>query len=98
MRKNILVLLVLIIISSFNFTTSLAQTTAEQPQSKIEQEAAKLYDDLSLLSIKDRKTFYSSLTPELKSELWKVQLRSYLSKHSDLTDTQKKAIADAIAL
>lgn len=97
MQKNILILLVTSIILGFSFTNSLAQTTAEQQaQSVIEQEAARLYNNLSLLSINDRKSVYSSLTPELKSELWKVQSRSYLSKHSDLTDEQKKAIADAI--
>lgn len=85
------------VVLSFNLTTSLAQTTGgQQVQSAIEQEAARLYSDLSLLSINDRKSLYISLTPELKSELWKVQLKSYLLKHSDLTDKQKKAIADAI--
>lgn len=101
MRKNILVLLALLVMSvslDFHFTASSAQTIAEQQaQSGVEQEASRLYSTLSSLSINDRKTLYKGLTPELKSELWKVQLRSYLSKHSDLTDKQREAIEGAIA-
>lgn len=100
MRKNILVLLVLLvmsIISGFNFTTSLAQTAEQQAQSAIEKDAARIYSSLSLFSKSDRGTFYKELTPEIKSELWKIQLRLYLSKHSELTDKQRQVIEDGIA-
>lgn len=97
MRKSIIILLVNIVILGFNFTVSLSQTTVQgQTQSAVEQEASKLYSDLSLLSVSERKQLYIDLTPELKSELWKVQLRLYLLKNSDLTNQQKKAIEEAI--
>lgn len=97
MRKNILIVLVMNIILGFSFMTSLAQTTAEiQTQSEVEEKAVKIYSNLSLLSISERKALFGGLTPELKSEIQKVQLRSYLSKHPDLTDKQRKAIESAI--
>lgn len=97
MRKNILIVLVMNIVLGFNFTTSLAQTTVElQTQSEIKDKAIRIYSNLSLLSISERKAFFKELTPELKSEIWKVQLGSYLSNHSDLTDEQRKAIESLI--
>jgi len=81
----------------FHPTTSLAQRAEQSAQIEIEEKAARIYSNLSLLSMSDRKAFYKELTPKLKSELWKVQLRSYLSKHPDLTDKQKQAIKSLIA-
>ncbi len=69
---------------------------ALQTQSEIKEKAVKIYSNLSLLSINERKALFGGLTPELKSEIWKVHLRSYLSKHSDLTDEQRKAIESQI--
>lgn len=100
MLKSILVVFTLLIMSiGFNFylTTSLAQTAEPLAQSASEDEAVRIYSNLSLLSISDRKEFYTGLAPELKGELWKVQLRSYLSKHPDLTDKQRQAIETVIA-
>jgi hypothetical protein len=100
MRKNILALLLSLVISvsqSFAFTTSLAQTSGNrQEQSRIEQEAAKLYNTLASLSLSERRTLFRGLTSELKSEIWKTHLRSYLSKHPDLKDEQKEVIQRAI--
>lgn len=100
MRKNILVLLVLLVMSvtlGFHFTTSLAQTAEQSAQGAIEEDAARIYDSLSLFSKSDRRAFYKEFTPEIKSELWKIQLRSYLSKHSELTDKQRQVIEGGIA-
>lgn len=97
MRKNILIVLVMNLVLGFNFTISLAQTTDElQTQNEIKEKAVRFHSNLSLLSISERKALFGGLTPELKSEIWKVQLRSYLSKHPDLTDKQRKAIEFAI--
>lgn len=100
MRKNILILIVLLVmsvISGFHFTTSLAQTAKPQAQSAIKEEAARIYSSLSLFSKSDRRAFYKEFKPEIKSELWKIQFRSYLSKHSELTDKQRQVIEDGIA-
>jgi hypothetical protein len=97
MRKNILFLLVLGVVSGFHCVTSLAQTTEPQTQSAIEEQSAKIYNSLSLFSKSDKGAYYKSFTPEIKSELWKIQLKSYLSKHSELTDKQRKIIEDGIA-
>ncbi len=99
MRKNVLFLLVLLVISvilCFRFTTSLAQTADQPTQSAIEGDAARIYSSLSLYSKSDRKMFYKEFTPEIKSELWKIQLRSYLLKHSELTDKQRQVIESGI--
>ena len=99
MRKNILVLLALLVMSvslNFHFTTSLAQTAEQPVQSAIEVEAKRIYSNLNVLSIRERKAFYQELTPELKSEVWRVQLRSFLSKHPDLTDKQRQSIESLI--
>lgn len=100
MRKSILVLLVLIGISAslgLHYTTTLAQNAAEPAQSAIEQQAVRIYNNLHLLSIRDRKELFNGLTPELKSELWKIQYRSYLSRHPGLTVDQRQAIEAAIS-
>lgn len=100
MRKNILVFLVLLVLSIslvFHPTTSLTQTAEKPAQSEIEEKAARIYSNLSTLSVSDRKEFYTKLTPDLKNEIWKVQLRSYLSKHPELTDKQRQAIESLIA-
>lgn len=100
MRKNNLVLLVSLTISvifNFQLTTSLAQTSNEQLARNVsEEQAVRIYNSLSLLSKSDRKDFYRGLTSELKSEIWKLQLRSYLVKHPDLSDKQKQAIEELI--
>lgn len=99
MRKGILVLLVLVGMSvslGLQFTTAFAQTAEQPAQSEIEEQAARIYNNLYLLSIRDRKELFSGLTPELKSELWKVHYRSYLARHPDLTGDQKQAIDAAI--
>lgn len=48
--------------------------------------------------MRDRKTILNDLTPEAKSRLWKVHLRSYLSKHPELTEQQREAIQSIIPL
>ena len=76
MRKNVLFLLVLLVMSlilCFRFTT-LAQTAEQQAQRVIEEDAARIYSSLSLYSKSDRRMFYKEFTPEIKSELWKIQL------------------------
>lgn len=102
MQRNILVLFVMLVMSvglGFAFTTSLTQTvTAQQTQGRVEQEAIRLYRTLSSLSMSSRRSLFNALTPELKSELWKVHLRSYLSKHPDFTEQQRDTIQSAIAL
>ncbi len=80
----------------FHPTTSLAQTAEQPAQSEIEEKAVRIYSNLSLLSISERKALFQGLTPELKSEIWRVQLRSFLSKHPDLTDKQRQAIESLI--
>lgn len=100
MWKNILVFLVLLVVSVslvFLPATSLAQTPEQPAQSEIEEKAVRIYSNLSFLSISERKALFQELTPELKSEIWRVQLRSYLSKHPDLTDKQRQAIESMIA-
>lgn len=100
MRKSILVLLVLLVMSlilCFRFTTSLAQTAEQQAQRVIEENATRIYSSLSLYSKNDRRMFYKEFTPEVKSELWKIQLRLYLSKHSELSDKQRQVIEGGIA-
>lgn len=78
---------------------SLAQTSNnQQAQSRVEQEAVSLYSSLSSLSMDDRKELFGGLTSELKSELWKVHLKSYIAKHPSLTEKQRSAIHDIIAL
>lgn len=83
----------------FVSTTSSAQTVANQrAQTSVEQEAARLYSTLAPLSMNDRKEVFIGLTSELKSEVWKAHLRSYVSKHPELTEKQKEAVQSAIAL
>lgn len=99
MRKGIMFLLILVGISAglgLRFTTSLAQTAGQPAPGAIEEQAGRIYNNLYILPIRDRKELFSGLTPELKSELWKVQFRSYLLKHPDLTDDQRQAIEAAI--
>jgi len=100
MRKSILFLVVSVGLSvslGLHFTSSLAQTAAQPAQSSIEEQAVRIYNNLYLLSIRDRKMLFSGLTPELKSGLWKVQFRSYLSRHPGLTVDQRQAVEAAIA-
>lgn len=94
MRKHSLFFLLFLMIVSlgFHLTTSLAQTVEQPQQSVIEKEAALIYENLTLLSINDRKEFYNELSPELKSELWKVHLKLYLAKNSDLNEKQIQAV------
>jgi len=84
------------LILCFRFTT-LAQTAEQQAQRLIEKDAARIYSSLSLYSKSDRRMFYKEFNPEIKSELWKIQLRSFLSKHSELTDKQRQVIEGGIA-
>ena len=101
MRKSILFFIALIVLNitvGSAFTTASAQTgVSNQTQSVDEQEAAKLYSNISSLPVSERKAFYRNLTPEQKSGLWKAQLRQYLSSHPELTDSQKEVIQSAIA-
>lgn len=103
MRRNIRVLLVLLGMSVstvvFGSTISLAQKVENnQMRCGADEEDARLYRTLSSLPMRDRKTILNDLTPEAKSRLWKVHLRSYLSKHPELTEKQREAIQSVIAL
>lgn len=101
MRKNFLTLLVSLVMSAnlcFAFTTQSPQTgDKKHPERSIAEEATRIYSTLSSLTLKDRKTIFLGLTPEIKSELWKAHLKSYLSKHPDLTQKQTEAIQSLIA-
>lgn len=67
-------------------------------QNGTEQEATRLYNAFSSLSMTERKDFYRSLTSEAKSGLWRTHLKSYLSNHPNLTEKQKEVIQSAITL
>lgn len=100
MRKNMLALLTVLTISVstvFAFTTSPVQSGVnQQAQSRVEQEAARLYSTLAPLTMSERRKVFSESSSEMKSELWKAHFRSYLSK-SDLTDAQKEVIQSALS-
>jgi hypothetical protein len=102
MRKDIRVLFVSLLMSVtvvFAFSSPLPQAgDNKQAEDRINEEAARLYNTLSSLSMDDRRALFNGLTPEFKSALWKMHFKSYLSKHPDLTEKQREAIQSAIAL
>src|SRR5215216_1108812 len=101
MRKNFSLLFVSLLMSvtvSFAFSAPLQADNNKQAQSRISEEALRIYNTLSSFSIEDRRVLFRGLTPEFKSALWKVHLRSYLARHSDLTEQQAEAIQSAITL
>lgn|GEM_PF-3226350 len=102
MRKNNLLLLTLLITSiatGFSFAASPPQNSGNsQEQKGADEEAARLYRRLASLPMRDRRTIFNSLTPEAKSGLWKVHLRSYVTRHPDLTEEQREAIQSTIPL
>lgn len=102
MPKNIRVLLVSLLMSvavGFAFSAPLPQAgDNKQAAGRINEEAARIYNTLSSLSMDDRRVLFRGLTPEFKSALWRVHLKLYLSKHPDVTERQRETILSAIDL
>lgn len=59
-------------------------------------------DDYAIISrmttLKERKDFFRSLTPERKSALWRKHYRTELDKHPELTADQKAVVDLAIVM
>jgi hypothetical protein len=51
-----------------------------------------------IMTMKDRKEFFRTLTPERKSELWRKHYTTELTKHPELTADQKAVVDLAIVI
>lgn len=51
-----------------------------------------------LTTMKQRRDFFATLTPERKSQLWRKHYRSALAKHPELTSAQKAVVDLAIVM
>lgn len=74
-RRNFLATIVSLVMSAnlcFALTNQSPQTGEKNPQKDLTREAAGIYNTLSSLPEKDRKTIYQGLSPEIRSELWRT--------------------------
>ena len=64
---------------------------------KADEDILKLYYDISALPLKKRRASFRSLSPNVKSDLWKTQLAIVLVKRQ-LNELQKAVILSAMSL
>lgn len=65
---------------------------------KAEQDALKMYYDISALPLKQRKASFRNASSNDKSDLWRTHLALFLVKRPELNEQQKATILAAISL
>jgi hypothetical protein len=76
------------------FTGALTSINGTEAQ----DDALRLYRDLSTLSLRNRRAAYRNVTPFDRSKLWKVHLALFLAKRSELNEFQKAVILSGVAM
>jgi hypothetical protein len=93
MRKTLIGLLVMFIVTSLNAATP----DGESPRTAERERMNALYSVMATLPVPDRKVLFHGLTPAVKAALWTIHLEKFSAEHS-LSPQQKALIAEATLL
>lgn len=98
-RSSLLVFGVISILSFDSFAQEITSPSKNQIQEiKSENNVLQNYAKTSSLSVNERAKFFSNLSAEDKTSLFKLQMALQFIKRSDLTKEQKDVLLDGISL